>query len=119
MDRIFHAVLQARCDALVVFPTQECSRSAALFASQARLPSVSGWRLFARNGLLLTYGPNVSEIYRRWHATWTASCVAQNPPTFPVELPTRFEFVINLKAAKAVGLTVPPTLFAQADEVIE
>ena len=70
-----------RCDALVVFP------DAAMFAVSDRSPyslprpgcPPSGWSSFARNGLLLTYAPNVSD----WHATWTASCVAQNPPTSP------------------------------------
>jgi len=67
MDEVFRAVLEARCDALVVFPDAAMfavSDQIARFAAQAKLPSVSGWGSFARNGLLLTYGPNVPEIYR-------------------------------------------------------
>jgi putative tryptophan/tyrosine transport system substrate-binding protein len=88
----------------------------ARFASEARLPSVSGWGSFARNGLLLTYGPSVPRTLARYvdrilHGTKAAE--------LPVELPTRFEFVLNLRTARTLGLEVPPSLLARADEVIE
>jgi ABC-type uncharacterized transport system substrate-binding protein len=122
MDEIFRAVLQARCDALVVFPDAAMfavSDQIARFASQAKLASVSGWGSFARNGLLLTYGPNVPEIYRSLGRYVDRILRGTKAAELPVELPTRFELVINLKTAKALGLDVPPTLLARADEVIE
>jgi ABC-type uncharacterized transport system substrate-binding protein len=122
MDEIFRAILQARCDALVVFPDAAMfavSDQIARFASQARLPSVSGWGSFARNGLLLTYGPNVPEIYRSLARYVDRILRGTKATELPVELPTRFELIMNLKTAKALGLIVPPQLLARADEVIE
>jgi putative ABC transport system substrate-binding protein len=122
MDEVFRAVLEARCDALVVFPDAAMfavSDQIARFASEARLPSVSGWGSFARNGLLLTYGPNVPEIYRSLARYVDRILRGTRAAELPVELPTRFELVINLKTAKALDLDVPPTLLARADEVIE
>jgi putative ABC transport system substrate-binding protein len=91
----------------------------ARFASQAGLPSVSGWGSFARNGLPLTYGPNAPEIYRSLARYVDRILRGTKAAEFPVELPTRFESVINLGTAKALGLEVPPQLLASADEVIE
>jgi len=122
MDEIFRAILRARCDALVVFPDAAMfavSDRIARFASQARLPSVSGWGSFARNGLLLTYGPNVAEIYRSLARYVDRILHGAKAAELPVELPTRFELVINLVTAKTLGLDIPPTLLARADEVIE
>jgi putative tryptophan/tyrosine transport system substrate-binding protein len=122
MDGIFRAVLQARCDALVVFPDAAMfavSDQIARFASEARLPSVSGWGSFARNGLLLTYGPNVPEIYRTLARYVDRILRGTKAAELPVELPTRFEFVLNLRTARTLGLDVPATLLARADEVIE
>ena len=89
------------------------------FASGAKLPSVSGWGSFARNGLLLTFGPNVPQIYRSLARYVERILRGTKAAELPVELPTRFELVINLGTAKALGLDVPPTLLARADEVIE
>jgi putative tryptophan/tyrosine transport system substrate-binding protein len=122
MDEVFRAVLEARCEALVVFPDAAMfavSDQIARFASQAKLPSVSGWGSFARNGLLLTYGPNVPEIYRSLARYVDRILRGTKAAELPVELPTRFELVINLRTAKALRLEVPPTLIARADEVIE
>jgi ABC-type uncharacterized transport system substrate-binding protein len=122
MNAIFHAVLQARCDALVVFPDAAMfavSHQIARFAAQSGLPSVSGWGSFARNGLLLTYGPNVLEIYRSLARYVDRILRGIKAAELPVELPTLFELVINLRTAKALGLEVPPTLLARAGEVIE
>jgi ABC-type uncharacterized transport system substrate-binding protein len=122
MDGIFRAVRQARCDALVVFPDAAMfavSDQIARFASEARLPSVSGWGSFARNGLLLTYGPSVPEIYRTLARYVDRILHGTKAAELPVELPTRFEFVLNLRTARTLGLEVPPSLLARADEVIE
>jgi putative tryptophan/tyrosine transport system substrate-binding protein len=82
-------------------------------------PRFSGWGSFARNGLLLTYGPNVPEIYRSLARYVDRILRGTKATELPVELPTRFELVMNLKTAKALGLIVPPQLLARADEVIE
>jgi ABC-type uncharacterized transport system substrate-binding protein len=122
MDEVFRGVPEARCDASVVFPDAAMfavSDRIAGFASGANLPSVSGWGSFARNGLLLTYGPNVPEIYRSLARYVDRILRGTKAAELPVELPTRFELVINLKTARALGLEVPPTLLARADEVIE
>src|SRR5712691_1136396 len=122
MDEIFRGILQARCGALVVFPDAAMfavSDRIARFAPQARVPSVSGCGSFARNGLLLTYGPNVQEIYRSLAPYVDRILRGTKAAELPVELPTRFELVINLGTAKALGLDIPPTLLARADEVIE
>jgi ABC-type uncharacterized transport system substrate-binding protein len=122
LDEVFRAIVRDRCDALVVFPDSamfEISDRIARFAIEAKLPSVSGWSPFARNGLLLTYGPNVRELYRSLARFVDRILRGTSPADLPIEVPTKVELVINLKTAKAIGLEVPPTLLARADEVIE
>jgi putative tryptophan/tyrosine transport system substrate-binding protein len=97
---------------------QERQRVAAL-AAAARLPAVYGFRDHVDAGGLISYGVNYSESFRR-----AASYVARilrgaKPADLPVEFPTKLELIINLKAAKALGLEIPPALLARADEVIE
>ena len=85
-------------------------------------PTWSAWpcvKTITRSGLLLTYGPNVPELYRSLARYVDRILRGSKAAELPVELPTRFELVINLGTAKALGLTVPPTLLARADEVIE
>jgi putative tryptophan/tyrosine transport system substrate-binding protein len=86
---------------------------------QNRLPAIFGFREFADLGGLVSYGANLGELFRR--AAWYVAKIltGADPGDLPIEQPTRFELVINLKTAKALGLTVPPTLLATADEVIE
>jgi putative tryptophan/tyrosine transport system substrate-binding protein len=122
LDKTFRAIVDSRCDALVVFPDSamfEISDRIARFAVDARLASVSGWAPFARNGLLLTYGPNVRELYRGLARYADRILRGTKPADLPIEAPTKIELVVNLKTAKALGLEVPPTLIARADEVIE
>jgi len=111
------------CDGLVVFPDTsmfEVSGRIAQYALEAELPSVSGWSPFAKNGLLLTYGPNVHELYRSLGRYVDRILRGAKPGDLPVERPTKIELVINLKTAKALRLDPPPrTLLARADEVIE
>lgn len=122
LETIFRAIVQARCDALVVFPDSamyEVSGRIAQFALDAKLPSVSGWSTFARKGCLMTYGPNVRDLY--WSlARYVDRILRGTPPTeLPVQIPTKFYLAINLNTAKGLGLTVPDRLLALADEVIE
>ena len=84
-----------------------------------RLPAISVWRSFADAGVLLAYGPSLSELFRR-AATYVHKILGgMNPADIPVEQPAKFELVINLKTAKDLGLTLPPSLLARADQVIE
>ena len=88
-------------------------------AGRRRWPSVSGWALFARSGGTMTYGPNLKESFRRLAPYVDKILKGAKPADLPVEQPTKFELVINLKTAKALGLTIPSTVLARADEVIE
>jgi putative tryptophan/tyrosine transport system substrate-binding protein len=70
-------------------------------------------------GAIVSYGSNVSDLVRRQTGTIVKILKGAKPADIPIEQPTRFELIINVKAAKALGLTIPPTLLARADEVIE
>jgi putative ABC transport system substrate-binding protein len=86
---------------------------------QARLPAISVYRPFPAEGGLMAYGPDTADIFRRSAAYVDRVLKGANTGDLPVQEPDKFEFIINLKAAKALGTTVPPTLLAAADEVIE
>jgi hypothetical protein len=89
------------------------------FAARNHLPGFYFWREFVEVGGLISYGPNPADIHRRM-ASYVAKILrGAKPADLPVEQPTKFELVINLKAAKALGLTVSPSLLVRADEVIE
>jgi len=118
----FRSIVQDRCDALVVFPDSamyEVSDRIAQFALEAKLPSVSGWSPFAQKGLLMTYGPNVRELYRSLARYTDRILRGTKPAELPIEVPTKFYLAINQKTAKGLGLETPPTLLTRADEVIE
>src|SRR5262245_42654801 len=87
------------------------------FATEHRLPTVSA--MMARDGVLMTYGPNFSEIWRRSAAYVDLILKGANPAELPVEQVDRFELVVNLKIARELGLTIPPSILLRADEVIE
>jgi putative tryptophan/tyrosine transport system substrate-binding protein len=88
-------------------------------ASRYRLPGVYMLRFFAVDGGLLSYGPDVSDLYRRSATYIDRILKGEKPGDLPVQAPAKYELVINLNAAKAIGLAIPPTLIARADEVIE
>ena len=89
------------------------------FAAKQRLPSVFGWREYVEAGGLMSYGPNRVETAKRLAVYVDKMLKGRKPADLPVEQPTRFELVINMKTAKALGLTIPQTLLLRADQVIE
>jgi putative ABC transport system substrate-binding protein len=122
LEAAFRAITQDRCDALVVFPDSamhEIGDRIARFALEARLPSVSGWSSFANKGLLMTYGPNLRDLYRSLAGYVDQILRGTAPADLPFQAPTTFYLAINLRTARALGVEVAPTLLARADEVIE
>jgi putative ABC transport system substrate-binding protein len=91
----------------------------ARLAEKARLPVVYGLREHAEAGGLMFYGANPADLNRRAAIFIDKILKGAKPGDLPIEQPTRFELVINLKAAKALGLTIPPSVLARADQVIE
>ena len=122
LDGAFQAASKGRAEALVVVPSRLTAflRGRILdLAAKSRLPVISGWREFAEAGGLLTYGPNRIEGSRRVAAYLDKILKGAKPADLPVEQPTRFELVINLKTAKTLGLTIPQSLLIGADQVIQ
>jgi putative ABC transport system substrate-binding protein len=116
------AVLKDRADALYVCsdPLINANRIPIVTSALvARLLTVFGERENVDAGGLMSYGPNVPDMYRRAAEVVDKILRGTKPADIPVEQPTKFEFIVNLKTAKALGLDVPPTLLARADQVIE
>jgi putative ABC transport system substrate-binding protein len=122
IETAFGAMKQERAGALIVLPDPfflaEAHRIAEL-AVQQRLPTMFGTREHVESGGLMSYGQNLAEHYYR-AATYVDKILrGANPGELPVEQPTKIELVINLKTAKAIGLTIPQELLLRADKVIE
>jgi putative tryptophan/tyrosine transport system substrate-binding protein len=89
------------------------------YAADQRIPVIAAWSVFARSGAICSYGPLQSEQYRRLAGYVDRIAKGAKPSELPIQQPSKFETVVNLRTAKALGLSIPPTLLASADEIIE
>ena len=89
------------------------------FANEQRIPVIAAWSIFAKSGAICSYGPLQSEQYRRLAGYVDRIAKGAKPSELSIQQPTKFEMVINMKVAKALGLSIPPALLASADELIE
>ena len=122
LRRAFQVAVQHHVDALVIGAdglTQAHQQTIVELVARNRLPAVYPAREFVEAGGLIAYAVNYPDLYFRFASFIDKIFKGAKPAELPVEQPTKFELVINLKTAKALGLTIPPTLLARADEVIE
>ncbi len=117
-DAAFDLAVKERVDAVLVSPYSALPTEAAARAIRHRLPTMTLMGSVGHVGQLLAYGANFREQVRRVAGYVDRILKGTQPGNLPVELPTKFELVINLKTAKALGLTIPPALLARADQVI-
>jgi ABC-type uncharacterized transport system substrate-binding protein len=117
----FSALSRAHAQALYLLENPlfyQQKMTLAKLASKARLPTIYGWRGFADAGGLMSYGANYEDLMRQSAVYIDKILKGAKPGDLPVEQPTKFELVINLKTAKALGITIPQSILLQADEVI-
>jgi len=122
LDAALRSVAAGGADAVMVVPSRMFNLNAkriAEFLRERRLPAVSMWGSFAEAGGLMTYGPNIPAMIRRMATHVDKILKGAKPGDLPVEQPTRFELVINLKTAKTLGITIPQSIMLQATRVIE
>lgn len=115
-------IVKARAEAVLVFSDGFALANAdrlAAFSLQHRIAVVAGWTPFAQRGALLAYGPQFADVYRRLATYVDRIHRGARPGDLPIEQPTKIELVLNLKTAKALGLTMPQALLLRADEVIQ
>jgi len=122
IEGAFKAATGARAGALLVVPGGLFDRHArriAELAAKSRLPAMYGLRFYVEAGGLISYSADLIEIFRRAAAYVDKILKGAKPADLPIEQPTKFELVINLKTAKTLGLTIPPSVLGRADQVIE
>lgn len=122
VDTALAEIARTRIEAVLVlsdgFAMDNAGRFAA-FSLENRIPVVTGWAQFAQRGNLITYGPVFADVYRRLASYVDRIRKGARPGDLPIEQPTKLELVINLKTARALGLTIPQSLLLRADEVIQ
>jgi putative tryptophan/tyrosine transport system substrate-binding protein len=122
LEEALNTLAQWNAEAILVFAGAIASTYPdrfARFAAQRRTPAFSSWADFAEKGNVMTYGPVLQECYARLASYVSRILKGAKPADLPVELPTKFELVVNLKAAKAIGVAIPQTLLLRANRVIE
>jgi putative tryptophan/tyrosine transport system substrate-binding protein len=122
LDATLHAVSASGADSLLVISsrlTGIVAANIAQYGREHRLPVIASWREFVASGALLSYGPSRIFEAKRLAGYVQKVLNGEKPADLPIEQPVKFELVINLKTAKALGLTVPPSLLGRADEVLE
>ena len=121
LENAFKTMIKDRPQAMLIFPdalTLSYRDRLAGFALKQKLPSMFGWREYVDAGGLLSYGPNLADSFRRLAVYVDKILKGTKTADIPVEQPTKFEFAINLKTAKQIGLTIPPNVLVRADKVI-
>ena len=118
-EKVFAAMGKQRSDGLYVAAGSALMRASVGFASKSRLPSMYSNRQFVEAGGLMSYGADLAESYRRVAYYVDRILKGAKPADIPVEQPTKFELVINLKTAKQIGVTIPQPLLYRADKVIK
>jgi putative ABC transport system substrate-binding protein len=122
LEQTFAAAAREQARALLVFTHgfAVLNRGRIIeLAARSHLPTLYGWRDFVNEGGLMSYGPNIQVMVRKAARYVDRILKGEKPGDLPVEQPTRLELVVNLKTAKALGVTIPPSLRLQADQVIE
>jgi putative ABC transport system substrate-binding protein len=122
LERALAGIAAARAEAMLIHPDGlmvQQREAIARFSIQNRIPAISGWASIAEGGSLMTYGPVQREAYRRLAYYVDRILRGASPADLPVELPAKLEMVVNLKTAKALGLTLPQSILLRADRVIE
>ena len=122
LDRVFTTLSQLKVDALLVAADPlftELNDQIVALANRYKIPAIYASREFIVAGGVMSYGASEADAYRAAGVYAGKILKGAKPAALPVQLPTKFDLVINLKAAKSLGLTVPPSLIARADEVIE
>jgi putative ABC transport system substrate-binding protein len=118
----FAALRAAAVEALVIGNDPHFAADSAALAAlalQARLPTSCDFAFMVRDGCMLSYGPDLGALRRRMAAQIARIFGGTSPDALPIEQPTTFETVVNLRTARALGVTLPPAVLARADEVIE
>ena len=122
LEHAFAATVKSRGEAIIAFPDAGMMRygpQIAAFSAKQRIPAISGWAQFVDSGNLMSYGPNLRDVFRRLAIYVDKIHKGAKPADLPVELPTSVEMVLNMKTAKVLGVKFPNSILVRADRVIE